>query len=1181
MPHETPSSGYGSAGADDPSRSPVRALFCKEGEYWTVALAGNAVRLKHSRGLAYISYLLHHPGEEFHVLDLVGGIAGGTDETESDRLELGREKLATAGIHIGNLGDAGELLDDQAKRAYRNRLSELREELEEAKALGKSETAEHLEEEIAVLTGELSRAVGLRGRSRRAASASERARQTVGKVIRAAVERIAQNDTRLGEILSRSIKTGVFCSYRPTRESPIAWEFAPSTQTQPPPASGEESLPANRVLADSSRAKPSVLPFATFLFSRAETTSFVGREKESQVIKAAIDHGRGGRGSLVMLGGGPGMGKTRLSIEMAKYAAGTGFTCFLGRCYERDEALPYLPFVQIFEQMLIRAPSRDEFRRQIGENAPELAQLVPSLRRIFKDIPEPIGMPDQQKRRYIFQSLAEMLERAAQTSPQLLILDDLQWADESTLALLTHLVNGIGQLPMVIIGIYRDEYSDANPALARTLEELIRQGLRPLKLGGLSKDSVAEILGGMSQRQFPEPLVSAIYEETNGNPFFLTELYRHLIEEGRIFDSSGQFQSDLKIDEIDVPDNVRLVIARRLERFSDLEIRALSAAAVFGQSFSFQLLAAVSQMEIDELFNVIDRAQRLGVIIPSSEGPERPFTFAHELVRQTLLANTSSVRRQQLHAKAGAEIDRLYGAEVKEHAAEIADHLLKAGAFADRDALVRWLKVAGEAALEAAAFEEARAHFESALSRVKTNDSRQRAELLDNIGTAYRGLGRWQDAQRCWDEALNLFGGLNDQERLGRTLVAFAQGAHWAGEWRQAIEIAERGLARLSGVSRDRALLFANLGVGGTREGDYGAAEEAFNTALELAEQLSDNDLKGTVLAFRSHLNFSFLRLRETIEDARNSGELTSAVRMWVHAERLFWQQCALYHLGHLQEASRIAKQLEPIAARIGHVVIRSLTHLNMLWAAFAKQPDLAALQETLRTELDAQKKAGLQRLVLMLLEQLSVAEFLHGKWDEAMEHAEAAARTQALDRKPVTAGILVRLKAYAGDRDGAVAAFEEHRNMLPQAGQANGYNSWIMPLLAVEGLFVLGERETAATLYPLLHELIATGTVGMVFTSRLAQTAAGLGATAARNWDAAEEHFRIALEQAESLPDQVEQAEIRRFHAMMLLDRAARDDLKSARALLIEALERYTHIGMRTHVELTKAFVSQTDAQT
>ena len=145
---------------------------------------------------------------------------------------------------------------------------------------------------------------------------------------------------------------------------------------------------------------------------------------------------------------------------------------------------------------------------------------------------------------------------------------------------------------------------------------------------------------------------------------------------------------------------------------------------------------------------------------------------------------------------------------------------------------------------------------------------------------------------------------------------------------------------------------------------------------------------------------------------------------------------------------------------------------------------------------------------------------------------------------------------------------------MLPQAGRVNAYNSWILPLLAVEGLFILGEHEHAAALYPLLCDLVATGTVGMIFTSRLAQTAAGLGAAASRNWNAAEEHFRIALEQAESLPDQVEQAEIRRFHAMMLLDRAARGDLKSARALLIEALDRYTGIGMRRHVELTKALI-------
>ena len=135
-------------------------------------------------------------------------------------LPRGDEDLEKAGIHIGSLGDAGEMLDEQAKVAYRRRLSELREELEEAKELGNVERAEQAEEEIDALTRELSRAVGLGGRNRRAASASERARQSITKTIKAVVERIAQSDAALGDILSRCIRTGTFCSYQPDPDLP-------------------------------------------------------------------------------------------------------------------------------------------------------------------------------------------------------------------------------------------------------------------------------------------------------------------------------------------------------------------------------------------------------------------------------------------------------------------------------------------------------------------------------------------------------------------------------------------------------------------------------------------------------------------------------------------------------------------------------------------------------------------------------------------------------------------------------------------------------------------------------------------------------------------------------------------------------------------------------------------------
>jgi predicted ATPase len=208
--------------------------------------------------------------------------------------------------------------------------------------------------------------------------------------------------------------------------------------------------------------------------SLAERTVFVGRETERGLIRTVIDRALGGRGSLIMLGGGPSVGKSRLAMEMAEYASRVGFRCLVGHCYERDDSSPYLPFVEVIEGALAQAPSPDDFRRLMGDNAAQLAQLAPSLRRVFPNIPQPSELPATQKRRLLFQNLSEALERAARTRSYVNILEDLHWADESTLALLVHLANRVAQLPVVIIGTYRDAHSENNPAFVRTLEELIR-----------------------------------------------------------------------------------------------------------------------------------------------------------------------------------------------------------------------------------------------------------------------------------------------------------------------------------------------------------------------------------------------------------------------------------------------------------------------------------------------------------------------------------------------------------------------------------------------------------------------------------------------------------------------------------------------------------------------------------
>src|SRR5229473_2573695 len=400
MARETSSDRSCSTGTADAGSSVgpgKQGVFRREGEYWTVGYVGNAFRLKDTRGLGYVAHLLRHPAVEFHVLDLFGGIASRREEDESNRsvqrLPRGAEDLESAGIHITGLGDAGEMLDDQAKAAYRRRLSELREELEGAKELGNVERAERLG-----------------GRNRRAASASERARQTITHSIKSVLERIAQSDAQLADILSRCIKTGTFCSYQPDLDFPIAWEFA-ATTTAPAELSITSGDSAS-VQASLSQTSPVVLQVSPF--SLAERTEFVGRETERASIRAVIDRALNGHGAVVMLEGGPGAGKTRLAMEMAEYASRVGFRYVVGHCYERDEPFPFLPFVEILESGLAQAASLDDLRRRMGDNAAELAQIAPSIRRAFPDIPQPLELPPAQKRRYLFQSVSEALTRCAQ-----------------------------------------------------------------------------------------------------------------------------------------------------------------------------------------------------------------------------------------------------------------------------------------------------------------------------------------------------------------------------------------------------------------------------------------------------------------------------------------------------------------------------------------------------------------------------------------------------------------------------------------------------------------------------------------------------------------------------------------------------------------------------------------------
>ncbi len=1152
-----------------------QGIFRKEGEYWTVGYGANVFRLKDTKGLGYIVYLLRNPTIEFHVLDLFGGIASQREDDDGNHsvqgLPRGAEDLDKAGIQVTGLGDAGEMLDDQAKVAYRRRLSELREELEEATELGNLERAEQAEAEVDALTKELSRAVGLGGRNRRAASASERARQTITKAIKSVVERIAHSDSQLADILSRCIKTGTFCSYQPDSDFPIAWEFA-ATIIEPATQSILESAPtADTAPSRASRSQTSPVVLQVSPFSLSERTVFVGRESECGAIRALIDRALGGLGSVMMIGGGPGGGKTRLAMEMAEYASRVGFRSVVGHCYERDEPYPFLPFVEILESGLGQAASMDDHRRRMGDNAAELAQIAPSLRRAFPDIPQPLELPPAQKRRYLFQGLSEALAFAAQTRSYLFVLEDLHWADESTLALLVHLANRVAQLPVVIIGTYRDLYSDNNPALTRTLEELIRLGIRPLKLGGLTKDAVAQMLRGLSKREAPESLISLFFDQTQGNPFFVEELHRHLLEEGKLFDAAGHFRTDNTVDDIDVPENVRLIIGRRLERLDENEKLVLAAAAVIGRSFSFQLLAAISRLDVDELFGVVEKAQQMGIIVASAEGPERPFTFGHELVRQTLLGGISAPRQQRLHAGVAEAIERVDAAAAHERAGDIADHLLKAGSFADDRRLVRYLMLAGKTALDAAAYEEARRSFRSALARLADVDARERADSLGGLAIAERGLEHWDVAFANLEEALEIYIALGDREKIAQSCTELARVYVWAGRFKEATQTARRGLAHLeSEVSTDRAHLLAILGQVHANAGRYEPAHEALREALNIASQLSDPKLMAGLLGARSIVNYLFLRLRETAADGEKAGG-SPGTPPWDRAVQSQVLCQTLLMLGRMEDGTRLLDELEPRATKIGQSYSIARCIITRAWLEFGKAPNLVKLETALQQLTKSDPKVSFVFWDVFSRMQLSLVDFFRGNWESALLHAQESFRLE-VESSILGSGVgtLFRQMAYAGDRAGALAILDQKRERLPSSGQPNTSGSWSMLALAIEGLVILGENSQAGQLYPLARELVDTGAVVLWPIFRFTHTVAGMAAAAARQWEAAEDHFQTALKQAESVPHRLEQAEIRRFQAMMLIDRAAPGDRQEARRLLGKARETYAQIGMPRHIEMT-----------
>ncbi|MGH9252943.1 MAG: serine/threonine-protein kinase PknK [Vicinamibacterales bacterium] len=590
--------------------------------------------------------------------------------------------------------------------------------------------------------------------------------------------------------------------------------------------------------------------------------ALVGRAAERALLLQSMTEAGSGCGTVVVLSGEAGTGKTYLAQDVLTAARRLGVQALVGRCYEQDGAPPLSPYIEVLEDALRLMPG-DVFRRAMAPSAPELVKLLPSLRRLFPDMEAPLDLPPQLRQRFLFTNIREFLTRCARVHPLVIFIDDVQWADEPTLQLTQHLAQHSATLPLMVMAAYRDvevattltksgfhslldrvrgqrRGALAPRAIKAALDDLVRQGqARGIALRPFGEAEVRGLLAVLGRADPPAPLVRRFVDQTGGSPLFVAELFRHLKDERRLFDARNTWRRDLEFSAGDVPDSLRVVLERRLERLSDQARRVLTAAAVIGRHFELELLEAVADVDDAALVAALDEAEQLRLLSGPAGRREVMWRFPHELIRQALIGTMSQLRRQRLHMRIADAMVRL-DTPARAYASGIAHHLYSAGHIADAERTAQALTRAGDAAYALYATEDAIVHYRRALEVLRdaggAEATRRRveerlADLQALSGDRAAATAHYQELTGAYQAT----GERVDQARMARKLGAL----HWQGGDRgRAMEYYERALADLEGAAAhiEAAHLYQELGLAAFRTGENQKAIDWAERALRSAE---------------------------------------------------------------------------------------------------------------------------------------------------------------------------------------------------------------------------------------------------------------------------------------------------------------------------------------------------------
>lgn len=911
---------------------------------------------------------------------------------------------------------------------------------------------------------------------------------------------------------------------------------------------------------------------------------FIGRQREIDALRAALEQAIAGQARVVLLAGEPGIGKTRTAQEMAVHAGHREVLALWGRCPEEPGAPPYWPWLQLLRRYLSGQPA-EALHEIVGPAASHLAALDPELaERLSGPTPRAVESDPARARFRLFDSIAGFWRRAAARQPLLLVIDDLHRADVPSLRLLEFVMANSDDSRLLVLGTYRDAEVRRPHALYDTLAELHRHGsVQRFLLGGFTLAETTRFVAAATGSVAPE-LAAVLHDQTAGHPLFLAELARDLV----MASGPGTGVATSAISLAAVPRGVREVIGTRLNRLTAQCVRVLETAAVFGREFSAELLCRVlDALPEDDVLAAIAEARRASLIDPA--GDPGSYQFAHALVRDALYDELPARRRSELHRQIGAAFEIRYQGDLTPCLSALAHHYHAAGQAGQPGNSAMAIEYATQAAEQATAMqahEEASRHYLRACAALPVGPATdaQRCGLLLGLGQAQNSAGASSLALDSFAEAADCARRLGDAALLARSAIGFGD-AQWrlGAEGSKAVLLIREALTQVAPADERarsallsalcRALLFAN---------QPDEAEAAFREAVAIARRLADPlplfKALCAILAGRWYPDRLALRIdaaHEAIELARRADQPG-----WTAPYLTGW------HIGDLME--------------VGDVVAATATaRFHLLTAETMREPfnEAAALAALAMIATHEGRFADAESLALQALGRGT-------RFDRANAAGIFGAQMFTLRRHqgrlgelaPVLKRFLEKASSGAIWRPGLavlhceLAAEDDAREIFDSLA-VGGFAAiahdaiWIASIAYLAEVCVwLDDSDRALTLFELLLPYAGRNVVFGAHTASFgaADRLLGMLATTLERWDVAQEHFEQAIAFDARTGARPWLAHSRCALATLLLRRDGGDcadrgdDAPRAGLLLEAALEEARKLGMRALEESALALQRQ-----